>query len=134
MSFTWQDVVVVTKTIWAEARGEPEAGKDAVALVIKNRAIKRKMSPAMVCLQKWQFSCWNPDDPNYKLISDPNRDISTIDWGECLDSFQYVFGADPKDFTKGATHYHTQAIKPKWAEGKEPCYVVGNHIFYNNID
>lgn len=134
MNFTWQDVVTVTQTIWAESRGEPQMGKWAVAQVIKNRAIKRKMTPATICLQKWQFSCWNMNDPNYKIISEPNKDISGKDWDACLDAFRSVFWLNVPDITNGATHYHTQAIKPNWAVGKEPCYVFGNHIFYNNID
>ena len=33
----------------------------------------------------------------------------------------------------GAVYYHTKAIKPKWAEGKNPCYEVKNHLFYKEV-
>ena len=45
-----------------------------------------------------------------------------------------LVGCTAVDETKGATHYHTQDIHPYWAKDKDPCYVVGNHVFYNNID
>ena len=39
-----------------------------------------------------------------------------------------------EDFTNGATFYHTKAVRPRWAMHKSPCYEVGNHLFYNDIN
>ena len=140
MFYTWNDLRTVAETIWGEARGEPFEGKLAVAWVIVNRAKKRNLKPYQVCLQPYQFSCWNDKDPNYPLLVNRDKDISDKVWRECtraaiqvLGGFDMV-GCTVTDRTKGATHYHTQAVMPYWAKGKEPCYVVGNHIFYNNID
>lgn len=140
MKFTFHDLEVVTRTVYGESRGESYAGKTAVAWTIVNRTIKRKLSPSEAALQPYQYSCWNEGDPNAATLKDPTVDISSKDWRECfkaalavLGGFDLV-GCKVDDLTKGATHYHTQSIKPYWAQGKEPCYVVGNHIFYNNID
>jgi hypothetical protein len=60
-AFTPEETVAIT--ILAEARGEGKSGMYAVACVISQRAKERKKSAAQVCLQPWQFSCWNKNDP-----------------------------------------------------------------------
>ncbi|MBC8157732.1 MAG: cell wall hydrolase, partial [Alphaproteobacteria bacterium] len=58
---------IMARTVWGEARGEDEIGKIAVAHVIKNRAKHPKWwgkTIMEVCLKPWQFSCWNKKDPN----------------------------------------------------------------------
>ena len=59
-----RETKVVAITILAEARGEGEAGMYAVGACIAQRAFERKQTPTEVCLKQWQFSCWNPNDPN----------------------------------------------------------------------
>jgi hypothetical protein len=64
---------VMARTLWGEARGENEVGMSAVASVIMNRVSKGGWwgdSIDKVCLKKFQFSCWNQNDPNAsKLLS-----------------------------------------------------------------
>ena len=60
-TLTQQEIVAIT--ILAEARGEGKSGMYAVACVISQRAKERKKSAAQVCLQPFQFSCWNKNDP-----------------------------------------------------------------------
>lgn len=135
-----QDLDAVTNTIYGEARGESFKGKLAVGYVILNRAAKRKITPYQVCHQPYQFSCWNQGDPNEVILSNPMKDISSKDWRECFKAALQVLGGfdlvgcSAPDITKGATHYHTQNVLPYWAKDKEPCFVEGNHLFYNNID
>jgi len=58
---THQDIIATTLIL--EAGGEySEGAMEAVHEVIYNRSIKRNKSMAEVCLQKWQFSCWNGKD------------------------------------------------------------------------
>jgi len=65
-------VDVLTRTVYGEARGESEDGQAAVAWVIQNRVAKGRahMSKTIkdVCLQPKQFSCWNSNNPNRKLL------------------------------------------------------------------
>ena len=128
---TSDDLSIMARTIWGEARGEPLTGKIAVAWVIKNRAdhpgwwgkdIKG------VCQAPYQFSAWLPDDPNRpKLLAVTVEDES---FRECLYAVAAVLGGFSKDPTKGATHYHTAGISPKWAAGKTPNVKIGAHLFF----
>ena len=67
---------ILARTIYGEARGESISGMEAVASVVLNRvafANRRGRfwwgnSIAEVCRAPKQFSCWNRNDPNYRLI------------------------------------------------------------------
>ena len=68
MKYTEQDIDVLARTIYLEARGETHEGRIAVAHVIKERTEAKgrwKDTVLEVCLQPWQFSCWNHENPNY---------------------------------------------------------------------
>ena len=131
------DLDVATRTVWGEARGEQHEGRVAVACVMVNRALKRHRGEARlagVCIEPWQFSCWNSDDPNLpKLLTiGPHEPLYRHCLRALLEAFDLV--EEGRDPTSGATHYHTHAVAPKWADGKMPCALVGRHRFYNNID
>ena len=67
MRIRFDDLPVMARTVFGEARGEPHEGRLAVAHVILNRARSGGWWDAgvsEVCLKRWQFSCWNPGDPN----------------------------------------------------------------------
>ena len=132
-----REVEVVAKTLWGEARGEGEAGMRAVACVIGNRASRKwrgKVGCAAVCLDKWQFSCWNDNDPNRGRMDavarnpDEKYSIARVIAVELV-------GNRLADFTFGATHYYATTLKqrPYWAVGKNACYQQGNHLFFNDI-
>lgn len=140
------DIDTLARTLYGEARGEDRQGKIAVACVILNRVEKRKQcgwriidgknvpTIAATCLKPWQFSCWNEKDPNRKKI----LVITTADkvFAECLNLATLAYDGKLQDITKGATHYYNPKAcqPPKWAYGKKPCAVVGQHLFFNNID
>lgn len=127
---------VLARTIWGEARGQSQEGKEAVASVIMNRVrIGQEHqgywwgeSVISVCQKPWQFSCWNKDDPNYpKLMAVTARNL---EFSTCLRiARRAVYGllADP---TGGATHYHAKSITPYWTAGEVPIETIGAHIFY----
>lgn len=144
-SYTPDDLMHMTATIWGEARGECFLGKIEVAHVIRKRAelggwygkgIKG------VCLKSWQFSCWNRSDPNFSRVSsianNYTKDIEkTLGDGviqECLTAALLALRGRAKPKFPDSTHYHTTSINPSWAEGKEAQGVLGHHKFYNNID
>ena len=132
---TFDDMTVMAGTIWGEARNQSTDGMIAVGNVILNRVKANSWygnGIKSVCLKKWQFSCWNEDDPNYKKILE-------IDWQDnqfckALSLSYYLLKNKIDDNTKGATHYHTKSISPKWAENKIPCVAIGDHLFYNDIE
>ena len=61
------DQQIIAMTILGEARNQKEEGMYAVGCVIQTRMGSTKTG-AQVCLKNngkvWQFSCWNPKDPN----------------------------------------------------------------------
>src|SRR5512134_3045692 len=64
MRIRFDDLSVMARTVYGEARGEPHEGRLAVAHVILNRARAGGWFGAGVSEVCLQFSCWNPGDPN----------------------------------------------------------------------
>lgn len=131
------DLEVLAKTIYGEARGEGVSGMEAVACVILNR-VKVALNHGgkywwgndikSVCLKKYQFSCWNENDPNSRVLSKDLSGNSVYMLCEAVAS-RAIKGCIP-DQTGCATHYHTKSVKPKWAENQVPTAVIGHHLFY----
>ncbi len=137
---TEEDVDILARTIFGEARGESLSGQEAIASVILNRVnfARRKGkywwgdNIRSVCLKPWQFSCWNIHDANYPLLI---QDLSTNkSFMICRRIALRAIGGVLLDKTGGATHYHVRSLRPKWSIGKIPCAEIGNHIFYNDIE
>jgi spore germination cell wall hydrolase CwlJ-like protein len=129
------DQEVVAATIWGEARNQGEAGLRAVACVIANRArtrYRRCAGAREVCLDRWQFSCWNDNDPNRAKLLAAARAPDTV-FTQALALAADVLAHRLPDITHNARHYHTSRVTPAWARGKKPCAVVGDHLFYNDV-
>ncbi len=127
------DILTLAKTIWGEARGEGEIGQKAIACVVINRFCSKKWfagkTIADTCTKKWQFSCWNENDPNREKM----EKLTKEDLGNIYDiAFAAVCGHQP-DIVFKSTHYHTENVHPKWAENKIPVVKIGHHLFYNDV-
>ncbi|WP_404986198.1 cell wall hydrolase [Caballeronia sp. LZ034LL] len=136
-TYTDGDLDVVARTLWGEARGESKTGKIAVAWVIKNRVLSPKTwwgkDYASVCRAKFQFSCWNPNDPNYPFLSG-SRGIPESEYQECEDAALLVLANFQPDITMGATHYYAKSIAaPAWTKGATRTVQIGSHIFYKDV-
>ncbi|AXQ31711.1 cell wall hydrolase [Solimonas sp. K1W22B-7] len=132
-----EEIGIVAKTLWGEARGEPETGMRAVACVIGNRKARHwrgKLGFADVCLDRWQFSCWNEKDPNRLRMDAIERNPDAV-YIRALTIARELISGQLADFTFGATHYFATSLRrrPDWALGKNPCYQIGRHIFFNNV-
>jgi Cell Wall Hydrolase/Trypsin-like peptidase domain len=129
------DREVIAATLWGEARNQDDQGMRAVACVIANRArtrYRRCQSAREVCLDRWQFSCWNEADPNRpKMLTVARKPDPAFQRGLALADELLAKGLT--DITRGARHYHTSRIRPSWALGKTPCATVGDHFFYNDV-
>ena len=131
------DLWIVASTVYGESRGEPDFGKRAVAAVIKNRQLFhprwRDKTLAEISRTPKQFSCWDPDDPNYaKLLA---LTIATPDFAPCLQATIDILSGTVASPVARSTHFHTTAMHPVpgWAVGKTPHIVLGNHVFYQGI-
>lgn len=131
---------ILAKTIYGEARGEPLSGQEAIASVILNRVEYSRRHKtywwgntiAEVCQKPLQFSCWNSDDPNYRILLRVTE--SNPIYATCKRIAKRAMAGLLKDRTYGATHYHNRKIRPKWSIGKIPCAEIGSHIFYNDVE
>lgn len=115
---------IVAATLILEAGGEyHEGAMEAVNEIIVNRAAKRKMSEAMVCLQRYQFSCWNDKEAQAGI----SKAMKHPRWKEALRIVQ----SPTTNYTRGADHYHADYIKiPYWAKTMTITTKIGRHIFY----
>ena len=104
---------------------------EAVASVILNRAANPRwwgQDLRGVLLAPLQFSCWNPNDPQYERI----RTVTAADakFRECQDVTARAMASQIVDRTGGADHYYNPAAaNPSWARGRTPSAVIGNHRF-----
>lgn len=138
---TEQDLDLAVRTLYGEARGEPDVGVLAVAHVILNRWRRpswwsRKVpgyqndTIAAVCRRRWQFTCWNEGDPNReKMLALKTSDPA---YQRLRGLFLKAF-TEP-DFTSGATHYYAAYIAaPSWVEGAVFTGQHGVHRFYTGL-
>lgn len=128
--------------VYAEARGEPEEGKRAVAGVIRNRSARRKQSFRQVILASKQFSWTNPRDPNYQTALTACAQ-QTAAWLKCkVIVVEASFNLNYYDTSLGADHYLNDVLVlklygklPTWArEGIANGQVttrIRNHLFLN---
>jgi spore germination cell wall hydrolase CwlJ-like protein len=131
-----RDVDILARTIWGEARGEGQLGREGIAAVVLNR-LKRGQphrfgaTIADVCLQARQFSCWNADDPNLEKLQ--RVDETDRHFRACIEIAERAVNGTLSDPTSGSDHYHTTSVSPEWSKEKQPAVVIGVHKFYNNI-
>lgn len=136
------DLDVMALTVWAESRGEGVRGQSAVAWVIRNRwehprwwSRNRDNIPddtiASVCLDPWQFSCWNPNDPQRKLLVDP-KTLERADVKSIRQVCEKVLLSEILDPTDCSDHYCTTKIVKftNWARSRKPVAMIGNHSFF----
>lgn len=130
---TLEDIMILARTIYGEARGSSEIDRLAVAHVMLNRwrdpTRRRDHTLAATCLRYKQFSAWNKGDPNRVKMQGVTVDDRAFRL--CLlAALEAIDGADP---TSTATHYHTPAVSPRWAKDKTPCFTTKSHLFYNDV-
>ena len=129
-SLQGEDKIVVAQTILAEARGEGRSGMYAVAACIKVRAKNRGLTYAQVCLQPYQFSCWNANDPNRSQM----RRFLTLPQAEYALLLAGNMEKVNTKFIGHADHYMTIKLwktgRVRWARGQKPVAYAGGHVFF----
>jgi spore germination cell wall hydrolase CwlJ-like protein len=120
----------LTSAIYYEARSEAEDGQRAVAQVVLNR-VRHPAFPKSVCGVVYQgsnrstgcqftFTC----DGSLARMREPAAwDRARRIAASALSGYVY----SPVGL---ATHYHTTAIHPWWADSMSRAVTIGSHIFY----
>ena len=126
-----RQIECLAKTIYFEARGEPDAGKLAVGHVVMNRVASTDY-PNTVCgvmtqggedtLHRCQFSFYcdgRSDDPQDEAA-----------WRRSQALARSVFWDFSPDPTGGARWYHADYVSPAWRDQFDQGPVIGQHVFY----
>jgi spore germination cell wall hydrolase CwlJ-like protein len=120
----------LAEALYFEARGESVKGQFAVAEVIMNR-VDNTDFPDTVCGvihqgtgRKYQCQFTYTCDGHKEIITE-HRAFDQVSKVAHL----MVEGA-PRPLTKGATHYHTRAVSPRWSRVYPRTTTIGVHHFY----
>lgn len=134
--FEKRDALSLLATLVAgEALSEPYVGKLAVAWVVRNRVENPNNAWFGagwhgVMLKKWQFSCFNANDPVCPKLVNVTKWAGVRNWYECYKAAAAAFFDFENDPTSGADHYHTTSVAPYWAADEKPVVQIGAHLFY----
>jgi spore germination cell wall hydrolase CwlJ-like protein len=125
------DTELATMTVYMEASGEGPAGMLAVAYVLVNRRGRAYVETlAAVCLEPFQFSCWNTSDPNRIRIAQLKDEDPTL--AEAEHAVTTAINGTEPDPTHGAVNYYSTSMRtpPDWAKRMTFTAQIGKHRFY----
>lgn len=127
-----EHIDTLARTLYGEAKPHDIQDATAIACVVMNRVALPNWPNDVesVCIQPYQFSCWNTNDPNRARIFKANG----VWFDKCVQIAMKAVDHQLVDPTNASTHYHTPAVKPAWSRGKKPVYSTNAHIFFNDID
>lgn len=123
----WQ---CLTEALYFEARGETLKGIFGVAEVILNR-VDDPRYPSTLCKvinqgtgerYRCQFTYTCDGRPEHMRDERAHALVGKI--------AKIMVGGAPRKLTKGATHYHTKSVNPKWARVFPRTTTIGYHHFY----
>lgn len=117
------DVLVfcLALNIYFEARNEPIDGRYAVAEVTLRRAIK---SGRPVCNEVFTDSQFS-----WTIQSDNSTIKNKKAWNDSI-AVAKASIVRVTDFSKGATHFHADYVRPAWTKRLCKTIKIGRHIFY----
>ncbi|HBV96767.1 MAG: cell wall hydrolase [Peptococcaceae bacterium BICA1-7] len=120
--FSREDVLLLSRAIHAEARGEPFAGQVAVGAVIVNRMksgeFPRTVSGVVMQNRKGTYQFTPVQDGSINLSPDDTAIYAAI---------QAIAGQDP---TSGALYfYNPETATDQWIKSLPVVVRIGNHVF-----
>jgi hypothetical protein len=145
------DIFVMAATIYGESRGTIQPDREDVGHTIMNRltigpAWMRRHADDIpddtieaVCRDPYQFSCWNPTDPNYpklkKIMDDPVAAMGGAAFLKCLEAALRVINGHSKKVIGKSLHYHVKGMAfPKaWGRPVPVKHDNGFHLFYEGV-
>ena len=128
------EIMCIAMAVYWEARGEPLAGRFAVAEVIMNRTHDPRY-PDDACSVvydggetrhecEFSFFCDGKSD---------QPDINSVAWYSAQLIARAVYEGRSAPVVGDATHYHTRWVHPKWARSGAVVATVNDHIFYRGV-
>ena len=129
-----RDVNCLAMNIYNEARGEPEKGKYAVAIVTMNRVTSARY-PDSVCKvvfqKRWDYLRKRYVSAFSWTELERSGRLNIKSWQDANQIAQTVYLHKDKLELERALFYHADYIRPSWARKKTQVAKIGRHIFYN---
>jgi spore germination cell wall hydrolase CwlJ-like protein len=137
-----QDRQKMMATILGEAGNEPQLGKNAVASVIRTRAVDGGYggdTPSGVVQSPNQFEPWNTPEGRARMASALSNPQQAAAADQAISSAYGEGGKAPEDPTEGMTHFYSPKGQtamgrpaPAWAGGDS--VTIGGHVFNSPDD
>ena len=129
--------IILALTLWGEARGEPLAGKHAVASVIWNRAQGDPERFRRVCLAPAQFSCWQGRAGAELRVLRPAElpAPDRIAWEQCIAIAREMCAGRFTPTVTAAFFHNPRLISPaafkrRFSRPLTLVCMIGKHAFY----
>lgn len=121
----------LAEAIYFEARSEPEEGQAAVAQVVLNR-VSSGLYPTTICGVVYQNRHrWRACQFSFACEGKSLRVTEPEAWRTAVRiADEVTTGRTYVSDVGGATHYHANYVRPRWARKLEKMDVIGHHIFY----
>lgn len=139
---------VLALTAYGEARGEGDEGMAAIVNVVNNRTASKQFYDNSilqavgdlihaVVLKKNQFSIFNRNNPNRKILLNIAQDFNTAlgNYPSLQTAYELanqLLNGTLQDNVAGAIYYHPKGIKPRWAKKMQMVAEIGRHLFYTS--
>ena len=128
-----QQLYCLAMNIYHEARGEPYAGKVAVAEVTLNR-VNSKHYPNTICevvhqkrwdeIRKRYVSAFSWTELDFAV------NLNSHAWKDAMRIAQKAYAEELDSKVGDALFYHADYVKPSWSRKKKIKAKIGSHIFY----
>ncbi len=144
MAPSLDEMYLFAATIWHLGRHEPMPAQQALAWLIKRRALSASRhikaaghshpvfgdgSLSAACRSLAQTNQVPLQRIKPAEVGFADRDLCRLFSLACL-----VINNDVGDNITGATHFHHHRQEPSWSHGHRPVALMGSFFFYNTID
>ncbi|HBM58863.1 MAG TPA: cell wall hydrolase [Citreicella sp.] len=120
----------LAEALYFEARGETLKGQFAVAEVIMNRVDSPRFPSTVCAVVKQGTGRKHACQFSYTCDGQPEQIHEPAAWERVSKVAQAVLSGAPRALTKGATFYHTTAVRPSWSRAFTRTAEIGEHLFY----
>jgi spore germination cell wall hydrolase CwlJ-like protein len=126
-------ITCLARSIYWEARGEGDAGMEAIANVIMNRTGQEGFPNTICGVVKQgqeqgacQFSWWCDGRSDDATEEEPYSHAKEI--------ARKALNRQLQDRTGGALYFHNRKFTPNWSSEYIKTVVVGEHVFFKPVD
>ncbi len=126
-----REVECLALNVYFEARGEPPAGRLAVAAVTLNRVASPDF-PDTICQVVLQGSEYGRHRCQFSWACDrySDRPRDTAAWRQAQQVAYDALFYDQPDPTDGSLYFHATRVRPSWSRTKVRVGQIGQHVYY----